>query len=313
MSIFFTTLNQTAVMLSFIILGYLLAKGKYVPDNSQEVLSKLENTLLIPALVLGTFLENFSVQKIQMARDLFACSLLLEGIVIVFSLFCVRICAKERYARNIYLYGLCFSNFGFMGNAVVSAIYPEYFLDYLIFQLPLWILIYLWGVPVLLMDDGAQKTGIRQKLKNFVNPLFLSMLIGMVIGLLGIPVPGFLRSVISSASGCMSPVAMLLTGMVIARFDLGKILKIKGVYIATFLRLLAFPLAFLAVLKVVPMPEAFATCAVCCMAMPLGLNTIVIPEALGKDTRIAAGMALVSHLLSCLTIPLIFFLFEKMI
>ena len=49
-------------------------------------------------------------------------------------------------------------------------------------------------------------------------------------------------------------------------------------------------------------------CALCSLAMPLGLNTIVIPSALGKDTTDAAGMAVISHLLSAISIPLIFML-----
>lgn len=40
--------------------------------------------------------------------------------------------------------------------------------------------------------------------------------------------------------------------------------------------------------------------------MPLGLNTIVIPSAYGKDTSVAAGMAVISHLLAVVTIPVIF-------
>ena len=47
--------------------------------------------------------------------------------------------------------------------------------------------------------------------------------------------------------------------------------------------------------------------------MPLGLNTIVVPAAYGKDTSVAAGMALVSHLLSCITIPVIFMLYELLV
>ena len=44
--------------------------------------------------------------------------------------------------------------------------------------------------------------------------------------------------------------------------------------------------------------------------MPLGLNSVVIPEAHGSDTSDASGMAIVSHLSSALTIPLILTLFE---
>jgi len=195
---------------------------------------------------------------------------------------------------------------------VVSALFPEVFLEYLIFTLPLWTMIYLWGVPVLLMGDSESKPGWKKRLKNFANPMFVCMLLGMVIGLLKIPVPEFISGAVSAAGSCMSPMAMLLTGMTIAQFDLGSILRIKGVYMVTALRLVVFPAVFLGIMALCPLPETFATCAICSLAMPLGLNTIIIPGALGKDTKVASGMAVVSHILACLTIPVVFMIFAWM-
>ena len=108
----------------------------------------------------------------------------------------------------------------------------------------------------------------------------------------------------------MSPVAMLLTGMTIAQFNLREVLHIKSVYLVTALRLIVFPLLFLGTRLVFPMPETVAVCGICSLSMPLGLNTIIIPSALGKDTKVASGMALVSHVLSCLTIPVVFTVFD---
>ena len=166
---------------------------------------------------------------------------------------CARLCTKDGYIRNIYTYGLAFANFGFMGNAVVSAVFPEVFLEYLIFTLSLWIKIYLWGVPCLLMPAGEGKRGLKSRLKPFFNPMLICVIIGMVIGITGLKLP-LVTNVIDIAGSCMSPVAM-----------------------------------------------------------PLGLNTIVIPAAFGKDTSVAAGMAIVSHLISCITIPLIFALMMKLL
>lgn len=310
MTVFSATLNQTAFLFLFIIAGYVLAKWKFIPDNAQAVLSKLENMIFIPALVLGTFMDHFTAQTIAEAWKLLLGSLALAMIAIGLSLLCVRFCSKDPYERNIYTYGLCFSNFGFMGNAVVSALFPDIFLEYLIFTLPLWTLIYLWGVPVLLMGSSAEKQTLTQRAKSFVNPMFACMLLGILVGLVNLPVPQFVSSAVSAAGSCMSPVAMLLTGMTIAKFNLREVLKIKGVYLATALRLVVFPLLFLGAMLVLPMPEIFAICAICSLAMPLGLNTIIIPSALGKDTKVASGMALVSHILSCLTIPVVFMLFQ---
>jgi len=297
-------------LLLFIAVGYILSRWKFVPQNAQTVLSKLENTFFIPALVLGTFIDNFTTQTITTAWKLLLGSLALAIVAIGLSLLCVRFCSKDKYERSIYTYGLCFSNFGFMGNAVVSALFPHIFLEYLIFTLPLWSLIYLWGVPVLLMGDSTEKQTLERRAKSFVNPMFAGMLLGVLIGLTNIPVPQFIRSAVAAAGSCMSPVAMLLTGMTIAQFNLREVLKIKGVYLVTALRLIVFPLLFLGVMLLIPMPDVFAICAICSLAMPLGGNTIIIPSALGKDTKVASGMALVSHILSCLTIPAIFMLFQ---
>lgn len=313
MTVFIATLEQTGFLLLFILMGFFLARKKLIPEDSQAVLSKLENYVFIPALVLGTFIENYTPEKLTVAAELLLGSLGLGLIAIALSLLCVRFCSRDPYERSIYTYGLCFSNFGFMGNAVVSALFPDIFLEYLIFTLPLWSLIYMWGVPVLLLGDSSQKPTLTQRLKNFVNPMFVCTLLGMLIGILGIPVPKFIGSAVSAAGSCMSPIAMLLTGMTIARFDLKAVLGIKSVYLVTALRLLVYPLAFIGVMLLLPMERVFATCALCSLAMPLGLNTIIIPSALGKDTKVASGMALVSHVLSCLTIPAVLMLFEHLL
>ncbi len=318
MTIFGTTLNQMAFLFSFILLGYILSKLKLVPDNAQTTLSKLENYLFIPALVLGTFIDNFTVATLSTAWRMLLSSLICVAVVIVISIPASRLCSKDKYERNIFLYGLTFSNFGFMGNAVVSALFPDVFLEYIIFTLPLWTLIYVWGAPVLLIGDNGEKTKLSQRLKSFLNPMLICMVIGMVIGILSIKLPAFVNSAVSAASSCMSPVAMLLTGMTLAKCDLGKIIRIKSVYLVSLFRLVVYPLLFLGLGLLAKLSglfafdEVFYVCALCSLAMPLGLNTIVIPSAYGKDTTVASGMALVSHLLGCITIPIIFALYQAM-
>ena len=72
MSIFLATLNQTSFLFGLIIIGYILVKCKFLPENSASVLSKLENAVFIPALVMGTFIENFTVERICVAWKLLA-------------------------------------------------------------------------------------------------------------------------------------------------------------------------------------------------------------------------------------------------
>ena len=306
MSVFVSTLNQTAFLFGFIIIGFILAGRKILPEGSAAVLSKLENTVFIPALVMGTFIENFTIERISSAWQLLVISSVIALIAVPFAIFVSKAVTKDKYIQKIYTYVLSFSNFGFMGNAVVSSLFPDIFFEYLIFTLPLWILIYLWGVPRLLIADSGKKQTFRESLKSFVNPMFVAMLIGMIIGLLKIPLPAWTVSLITVSGNCMSPVAMILTGIVVSSISLKKTFTNVRIYIISIVRLIIMPLVFVWVASFFNIPQSIYICALCSLAMPLGLNTIVIPSALGKDTTIAAGMAIISHLLSCITIPLIF-------
>ena len=44
-------------------------------------------------------------------------------------------------------------------------------------------------------------------------------------------------------------------------------------------------------------------------AVPLGLNTIIFPAAYGGDTKPGASMAMISHTLAVITIPIMYLLF----
>lgn len=306
MTVFLSTLNQTAFLFLLIAIGFLLAKLKVLPDTAARTLARLENFVFVPCLILGTFLEHFNIERLSEYGVLLLVSAAINLAVIPLAILAARLLTKERYERNIFTYGLVFSNFGFMGNAVVSALFPEIFLDYLIFTLPLWFLIYLWGVPSLLISDADEKQTLGTRLKALVNPMFIAMLVGMVLGLLRVPMPSFVGTAITSLGNCMSPVAMLLTGITVSQISFKETFTSLKIYGVSLVRLAVLPLLFWLCARWIPFGEVAYICAVCSLAMPLGLNTIVIPSAYGKDTKIAAGMAIVSHLLSCVTIPLIF-------
>ena len=87
----------------------------------------------------------------------------------------------------------------------------------------------------------------------------------------------------------------------------------KSIYAVSLIRLVLFPMIFIGFFYFVPMSTTTVVCTICSLAMPLGLSTLVIPSGYGKDTSVAAGMAIVSHLLSVITIPIVFFIMMKVL
>ena len=310
------TLTQMAILASFILIGFTVARLGVVPKDASRVLSKLENTVFIPALVLGNFYHHFTREKLEVAGGLLLFSILLSLLLLALAHPLARCLTRDPFVRRITIYGLAFPNFGFMGLPLMAALFPQYNLEYIIYTLPLWTLIYVYGTPFLLMEtrEGEERS-LRSLFKNLVNPMFIALLIGAVLGIADIPFPSavetVLVTVVDTCGSCMSPVAMMITGIAFASMSFGDVLKNRTLYLATALRLLVIPFAVGGLLLLLrhftplPISDAMYVCAVCELAMPLGLSTVVVPSAYGRDPSVAAGMALVSHALSVATLPLV--------
>lgn len=307
MTTFFTSLGQISYLFLLIGAGFLVMKLCKLPPNATNVLSKLVTTLFMPALILTNFMDNFTVSRLSSAWQYALAGVIVVSLSIVLAKIIARISGKDDYHRKIHTYCLAFSNFGFMGTAVVSTLMPDLFMSYLILCTPMWIVNYSWAVPALLIPS-EKKRGFS--FKNLLNPLFIAMLIGMFIGLTRLPIPQFVDVSIEALSKCMSPSTMLLTGMCVAKIDIKRVLKIKSIYALSVIRLILIPSIFLFILSIIKIDYGVALCVLAVLSMPLGLNSVVIPEAHGQDTSEASGMAIVSHLASALTIPLMFTAFE---
>lgn len=313
MTLFLSTLGKLAFLFSFILLGFVLTKLKAVPQNADGILSKLESNLFIPCLVMGNFIREFRAEALSASWKIVAVSCCLLVITIPTGLLLSRFFAKDEHNRGVYAYGLCFANFGFMGLAVVKAIFPEFLMSYTAFVIPQWVGIYGWAIPSLLISTDQSDKSFKAAFKRIANPIFVCMAIGAVIGVTGLwryIENSVVMEVITTSGNCMSPIAMLLTGISIAKIDILRVIKKPGIYVASVLRLVVIPLSIAAVLTLFKLDKSIVFCALCAFSMPLGLNSVVIPARYGKDTSLASGMAVVSHALSIITLPIIFSIFS---
>ena len=67
MEVFLSTLEQMGFLFFILITGYVLAKSKAVPNTTASILSKLENNVFIPGLIIGTLMSDFTVEKLSSA------------------------------------------------------------------------------------------------------------------------------------------------------------------------------------------------------------------------------------------------------
>lgn len=309
---FLVTLSTMLVMFLCMIIGFVLNKKKLIPENSDGVMSKLENYIFVPALVFSSFMDNCTVESLSKYYNIVLYSIvaIIFALIITFSI--SRFFVKENnYQRKIYNYALTFGNFAFMGNAIVPAILgsvdSSILFKYLLFTIPLNVAVYSWGVSSL-VPEGEEKSS---PLKNLLNPIFISLIVGAVFGLANISwyIPDFIIKTVDYCKACMAPVSMILTGFVIAKYPFKELISDGKIYIATALRLFVIPVVILQGLKLLGASQLILTLALFAYATPLGLNTVVFPAAYGGDSKIGASMAMISHTLSVISIPVMYAIF----
>ena len=303
---FLATLSAMLVMFLCIAIGFLLRKFRLTPDNTAAVLSKRELYVFLPAQILVTFLNYCTVETMQVQYRTVLYGALAVGLEIVIGLLVARFFSKKKTERNIYLYNLIIANMGFLGNAIVPQIMgQEALYSYLLFCLPFNIVLYTWAINLLIPPEKLEKKSIWKKLAH---PTLIAMAIGILLGLSGVGkvLPGFVSTTLTNLSGCMGPVAMLLTGFVIGGYKIGSLLRNGKVYIITFIRLLVLPCVAVAVLMLLGAGKEISLLAMFACGAALGLNTVVVPAAYDGDTRPGAAMAMISHIGAVVTIPLLY-------
>lgn len=302
---FIATLNQMISFFIIMIIGYIIKKTNVVNDKFDNAASQLQSNVIMPALIFQTFFNNFKLDNLRSNAVIFIAGLITITIsYLIASQLAKPFGGKDIYQRNIYTYSFSTGNFGYMGYAVIGAVFGDSALGaMMVFCIPFSMFVYSIGAAIL--NPNNPKISI----KSLANPVFYSMIIGAIFGLLNIPLPKVVLSTADSLGGCMGPLAMLIAGFIIAKYNLKELFTMWRVYIASLLRLIVIPAIAALILMALKVDRNIMIALMGAVATPLGLNTIVFPAAYGGDTKTGASMALISNLLGIITIPVMFAIF----
>ncbi len=299
LEIFEITLSNVLVLFVFISIGYGLSKTGILPDGFSKGLAGLLVNVFVPCLTFNSMANNFKLEILSSKIDLLvAACLLLCGFLVLAFVFS-RVLTKNKNTRDVYLYSFTFPNAGYFGNPLVLAIFGELMLfDFILFNVPFVILTYTFGVYILNPNRNFS-------LKNLLNPIILSLVLGMCAGIFEIKFPTFAEKIIETGANSLAPAAMILTGVVFANNSLKKMVSNIKVYIACAIKLVIIPIIAVFIIAALKVPQNIAIIMIINMTLPTGLNSIVFPEAYGGDSRTGAQLCFVSTFTCLIFLPLI--------
>ena len=313
---FLATLTPMLTMFICIAVGFTIRKTNIVGKDAGKTLSKLVTWVFCPALNFATMSRNFTVETLGTHATNITLSVCGVATALLIAIPLSKLFVREDCPeRGIYAYALAFANSGYMGDPVIQMLLGDQaFAYYKLFCIPVSVGIYTWGMTQL-VPKGAEK---KSFFKSFFNAPMTATLIGMLFGItgLGAHLPAFVGKSLDTLRVCMGPSAMLVAGFTIANYSILEMLKKPKVYLASALRLTLIPATVIAAVfgAKLLMNNLFSLdinnnvlyLVFFATATPLGLNTVVFPEAYGGDPKTGASMTMISHTLCVISIPVMY-------
>ena len=305
---FLTTMEQMLRILLFLAIGFGMNKLHILPQGANKGISKLATTLLLPAMLLHSNMTEFNLADVGTYSQIVMLGAVIWAATTIPSLWIAkRLSAGDPNERGVYLYGLCFPNASAVGTPLALALAGSLGL----FQFNLFLLVYVvttysWGINLFL--DEEQKNPVKRFFQHLINPIFLSMLAGLLLGALGAKnwMPGIVMQITGDLGACFIPLSLLMVGYSVADYPFGEVFRRRKSYIFTALRLIVIPLAVILALRFANISKEITTLILFSMASPCGMNVVVFPAAYGRDCKTGASIVLMSCLGSVITMPLLY-------
>ena len=309
---FLTTLGEMTRILLLLVVGFGLNRLHILPKGAGAGISRMITMVFLPAMLIYNNMTEFNLADVASYSQLVLVGALMWTIVTLISLpIAKKLSGGDMLERGVYLYGLSFSNTGAVGTPLALALLGTAGLfRFNLFLMSFSVMTYAWGVNLFL--EVERKNSLKRFLVHLLNPVFVSMLIGLVLGALGARnwMPSLLVNFVGDLGSCFVPVSLLLTGYTIADYPMGEMFNRPKSYLFALLRLLIYPLLVLVLAKLMGLSLIVATLAVLAFAGPSGMNVVVFPASYGQDCRTGASIVLLSSVSAVITVPILYALVQ---
>ena len=214
-------------------------------------------------------------------------------------------------SSNIVYFSLMFSNFGFVGVGILTAVYG----DKGLFYMTMFVLVMRFAfnsLGTVIMQRGIDTREMPSFKEIFVNPPIIALIVAVIVMIFQIRFPAPIKASIDSLAACLSPVGMLTVGMLTANFSMRSFLEDARVYVLVFLRLLVIPIAAMLVMWLIGFRGLMLTVAALTLGLPAAANCSLMAERYDGDVKLGTQVVTISNVFSIITMPLVVALAERL-
>ena len=305
MSTFSVTLGNVALTLAYLLGGYFLRRIRKVQPAHMGSVSAILLYLCGPCMFVNALISLDASTELSLRMLWFFLFTLISEILFMLLIFLLLGRRRKEFAWRIAVLASLMGNVGFFGLPIVRAVFPEApeaAAYSCIFCVSMNILA--WTIGVFFLTDDRRYMSLRAAV---VNPTVLSVLAGFALYLLSAKhwLPAVVQDGFRTVGSMSTPLCMFVLGIRLSTMRFRDLFDRPTVWFAVVGKLLIFPLFSYAVVLLLPLPEVFRASILILSATPCASIILNLAEIHQHGQDLAANCALLSTLLSVVTIPLL--------
>lgn len=307
-------LRQMIILFLIMLVGIICRKKGIITNEGSKVISALVVNVANPALILSASINKESVVK---GRELLFVAALSIGVYIflfIMAQIIVTVLRVDKQYVGTYRVMSVFSNIGFMGFPLVSAVYGSEALLYAsFFLIPYNVLIYTWGICAMSANksaDASDLNGVSDKngkiaLNKIFNIGVIACILTIIIYLTQIRIPDFIESAVTSLSNLTAPLSMIVIGDSIAQMNFKKLIEDKKLILFALIKQMAVPLIGVSIIKLMNLGINMTGVCLVMLATPVGTMTAMLALQYDGDYELASKGVALTTIMSVVTIPIV--------
>lgn len=300
-------LKQMLVLFAMMAIGMFLWKKQWIDENSQKSISKLVVNIFNPLLVINSIAGyDFDNSAIDIGQNM-------VFVGVYFLLFFLAgfgvtlLLRLKRPQKHFYQMMMLFSNIGFIGIPLVTALLGKEYVLYVAFYILVYnVLLYTYGIYLAVRSNGdAQGESVKFPVKKIINPGVLGCVVAILIFVCKIRIPGPVATFVDYMGNTCIPLSMILIGVSVAQMDIRQLFSNVKMYAFLVIKLLIIPICAALICRQLPANRGIYQVFVLECAVPIGsIITLVAQEYGAEDDSATIGVVL-STILSVITIPVV--------
>ena len=297
-------LQQTIIMFALMLLGLLLSRRGMITEQGSRDLSNVLLYAVIPCVILRSYMSEFSTEKLR-AMGL---SALIVVIAFAASIAVAYLTCGTRH--RIENFAVAFGNAGFIGIPLVTAVFgPE--AAFYVVSFSTFANLLQWTYGIVIISGKKETMNLRMV---FVNPVFISMVIGIALFVLQPALPTVVTGTIGYIADGNTVLAMIILGYYLSKVQLRGLFADVRLYLFSALRLLVVPAVTILVFLPFPFARGEITLiTLIAAATPIASSTAIFAQKFDQDYRRAVSYVCLSTFLSVATLPLVMLFAERLL